>query len=227
MTSSILKANLRTKFAALAGGVLSALLAHGAITVNMASPSSGDGVTLEGSVVALTRDGGTYRLSGTTGSYAVRCDADLTLEFDDTLNITSPSDSLPALDLNGHAVTVVSNGKDSQDAKLYSRNSKSSSRGTIEVNEGAALAAVVADEASAKKLLAAIRPSYETCPVAATKIAAVSQWVMLPDPWRDDAGEVRQPQGPPRTASKTSIVGRKQAPVVALGPARGMTRWSQ
>ena len=46
-----------------------------------------------------------------------------------------------------------------------------------------ALAAVVADEASAKKLLAAIKPAYETCPIAATKIAAVSQWVMLPDPW--------------------------------------------
>ena len=46
-----------------------------------------------------------------------------------------------------------------------------------------ALAAVVADEASAKALLAKIKPAYETCPLAATQIAAVSQWVMLPDPW--------------------------------------------
>ena len=138
MTSSILKANLRTKFAALAGGVLSALLAHGAITVNMASPSSGDGVTLEGNVVALTRDGGTYRLSGTTGSYAVRCDADLTLVFDDSLELTSPKSDLPAIDLNGHVVTIDSNGSDAKKAEIKAC-SNGSSRGAIEVNDGSTL----------------------------------------------------------------------------------------
>ena len=46
-----------------------------------------------------------------------------------------------------------------------------------------ALAACVADEASAKALLAKVKGAYDTCPVAACQIAAVSQWVMLPDPW--------------------------------------------
>lgn len=45
------------------------------------------------------------------------------------------------------------------------------------------LAAFVADEASAKALLAKIKGAYDTCPVAATQAAAVSQWVMQDDPW--------------------------------------------
>ena len=46
-----------------------------------------------------------------------------------------------------------------------------------------ALAAVVADSASAAALLAKIKPAYATCPLVLTQIAAVTQWVMLPDPW--------------------------------------------
>ena len=61
--------------------------------------------------------------------------------------------------------------------------SKKNDAKLAEATSDEALAAVVADEASAKKLLAAIKPAYETCPIAAAKIAAVSQWVMLPDPW--------------------------------------------
>ena len=61
--------------------------------------------------------------------------------------------------------------------------SKKNDAKLAEATSDEALAAVVADAASAKKLLAAIKPAYETCPVAAAKIAAVSQWVMLPDPW--------------------------------------------
>ena len=61
--------------------------------------------------------------------------------------------------------------------------SKKNDAELAEATSDEALAAVVADEASAKKLLAAIKPAYETCPIAAAKIAAVSQWVMLPDPW--------------------------------------------
>jgi len=44
-----------------------------------------------------------------------------------------------------------------------------------------ALAACVADEAAAKALLAKIKGAYVTCPIAATQIAAVSQWVMQAD----------------------------------------------
>jgi len=46
-----------------------------------------------------------------------------------------------------------------------------------------ALAACVADETSAMVLLARIKPAYETCPLVLTQVAAVTQWVMLPDPW--------------------------------------------
>ena len=46
-----------------------------------------------------------------------------------------------------------------------------------------ALAAVVADAASAEALLKQVKPAYETCPLVLTQIAAVTQWVMLPDPW--------------------------------------------
>ena len=47
----------------------------------------------------------------------------------------------------------------------------------------AALAAVVADELSAAALLKQVKPAYATDPLVLTKIAAVTQWVMLPDPW--------------------------------------------
>lgn len=47
----------------------------------------------------------------------------------------------------------------------------------------AALAAVVADEASAAALLEKIKPAYASDPLVLTQIAAVTQWVMLPDPW--------------------------------------------
>jgi hypothetical protein len=57
---------------------------------------------------------------------------------------------------------------------------------------GAALEAAVADgelaeavssEASARRLLAEVKGAYLTDPTAATKIAAVSQWVMGRDAW--------------------------------------------
>lgn len=45
------------------------------------------------------------------------------------------------------------------------------------------LAGFVADATAAEALLAKIRPAYGTDPLVAVQIAAVSQWVMLPDPW--------------------------------------------
>ena len=45
-----------------------------------------------------------------------------------------------------------------------------------------ALAAVVADAESAAALLAKIKPAYATCPLVLTQIAAVTQWVMRPEP---------------------------------------------
>ncbi len=45
------------------------------------------------------------------------------------------------------------------------------------------LAAFVADDASAKALLAQVKPAYATDSLVARQIAAVSQWVMLPDAW--------------------------------------------
>ncbi len=45
------------------------------------------------------------------------------------------------------------------------------------------LAGFVADAKAADGLLAKIRPAYETDALVAIQIAAVSQWVMLPDPW--------------------------------------------
>ena len=47
----------------------------------------------------------------------------------------------------------------------------------------ATLAAFVADEASAKALLAQVKSAYATDPIVAFQIGAVTQWVMLDDPW--------------------------------------------
>ena len=47
----------------------------------------------------------------------------------------------------------------------------------------AVLAAFVADEATAKALLAQVKGAYATDPVVAFQIGAVTQWVMLDDPW--------------------------------------------
>lgn len=49
--------------------------------------------------------------------------------------------------------------------------------------EECVLAAFVADEASAKALLDQLKPAYETCPMVMTQIAAVTQWVMMPEPF--------------------------------------------
>jgi len=46
-----------------------------------------------------------------------------------------------------------------------------------------ALAAIVADAASAEALLRKVRGAYETDPLVMVQVAAVTQWVMLPDPW--------------------------------------------
>ena len=45
------------------------------------------------------------------------------------------------------------------------------------------LAACVADAESAAALLAKIKPAYASDPLVLTQIAAVTQWVMLNDPW--------------------------------------------
>ena len=45
------------------------------------------------------------------------------------------------------------------------------------------LAACVADAASAAALLGKVKPAYESDPLVLTQIAAVTQWVMLDDPW--------------------------------------------
>lgn len=46
-----------------------------------------------------------------------------------------------------------------------------------------AIAGFVADAKAAEDLLAKVRPAYETDPLVSIQIAAISQWVMLPDPW--------------------------------------------
>lgn len=47
----------------------------------------------------------------------------------------------------------------------------------------AKLAAVVATEESAELLLSRVKGAYTTDPLTLTKIASVTQWVMLPDSW--------------------------------------------
>lgn len=47
----------------------------------------------------------------------------------------------------------------------------------------AKLAAVVATEGSAELLLSRVKGAYTTNPLTLTKIASVTQWVMLPDSW--------------------------------------------
>ena len=49
--------------------------------------------------------------------------------------------------------------------------------------EEVVLAACVADAESAAALLGKIKPAYESDPLVLTQIAAVTQWVMLNDPW--------------------------------------------
>jgi len=63
--------------------------------------------------------------------------------------------------------------------------------------EAEVLAAFVADEASAKSLLGQLRGAYETDPLVMIQIAAVTQWVMLPDPcflwfWKDFPSDGRK-----------------------------------
>lgn len=60
--------------------------------------------------------------------------------------------------------------------------SKGADPAIAEATSEDALAAVVADAASADALLAKLRPAYETDPIVLTQFAAVTQWVMLPDP---------------------------------------------
>ena len=45
------------------------------------------------------------------------------------------------------------------------------------------LAALVKDAATAEELLSKVGPAYAGDPLILTQIAAVTQWVMLPDPW--------------------------------------------
>lgn len=45
------------------------------------------------------------------------------------------------------------------------------------------LAGFVADDKAAAALLGKLKPAYESDPLVLTQIAAVTQWVMLPDPW--------------------------------------------
>ena len=52
-----------------------------------------------------------------------------------------------------------------------------------EATSDAVLAGFVADEAAAKALLASVKGAYLTDSLVARQIAAVSQWVMLPDAW--------------------------------------------
>ena len=59
------------------------------------------------------------------------------------------------------------------------------------------LAAFVADAASAKALLDQIKPAYATPPLTLTQIAAVTQWVMGPEPcwlffWRPSPASGRK-----------------------------------
>ena len=48
--------------------------------------------------------------------------------------------------------------------------------------EPSILAAFVEDAESAAALLDKLQPAYATCPMVMTQIAAVTQWVMLPEP---------------------------------------------
>lgn len=45
------------------------------------------------------------------------------------------------------------------------------------------LAGIVEDDDNAEKLLAKVKRAYDTDPLVACQIAAVSQWVMVEDPW--------------------------------------------
>ena len=49
--------------------------------------------------------------------------------------------------------------------------------------EPSVLAAFVEDAESAAALLDRLQPAYATCPMVMTQIAAVTQWVMLPEPF--------------------------------------------
>ena len=51
-----------------------------------------------------------------------------------------------------------------------------------EATEESVLAGFVSDAESAAALLNQLKPAYETCPLVLTQIAAVTQWVMLPEP---------------------------------------------
>jgi len=51
-----------------------------------------------------------------------------------------------------------------------------------EATDPSVLADFVADADAAKALLDKLQPAYATCPLALTQIAAVTQWVMLPEP---------------------------------------------
>ena len=63
--------------------------------------------------------------------------------------------------------------------------------------EESVLAGFVSDAKSADALLAQLKGAYETDPIVMTQIAAVTQWVMLPDPcflffWRPCPSDGRE-----------------------------------
>ena len=60
--------------------------------------------------------------------------------------------------------------------------SKKNDAAIAAATEESVLAALVADAASADALLAKIGTAYDGDPIVLTQIAAVTQWVMLPDP---------------------------------------------
>ena len=60
---------------------------------------------------------------------------------------------------------------------------KNRAEAIAEATEESVLAAFVEDAKSAAALLDKVQGAYESCPMVMTQIAAVTQWVMLPEPF--------------------------------------------
>ena len=73
--------------------------------------------------------------------------------------------------------------KDSPEAPFAAGWSKAHDAEIAAATTEEVLAGCVGSAESASALLAKLRPAYETDPLTMTQIAAVTQWVMLPDPF--------------------------------------------
>ena len=96
--------------------------------------------------------------------------------------LTASAASAPYVDPNPYAGYGPAM-KSTAENPLAANWSRENDSAIAAATEESVLAGFVSDAASADALLAQLKGAYETDPIVMTQIAAVTQWVMLPDPF--------------------------------------------